>query len=308
MPNSDDFRVKRIKQMLLEMAQGNFYHSLDPSDKNDNVATLIVMLNMVNEEIRASFIHQGFVGSKHTPQHLVQMAFIIDTMGMIEMVNQNTCSTLSAFHTELVGSPFVNTLTEESQRKWLKKQKSITNRECSDSTMDLVFKTSEGLLISKNCNISTFGGKTESPNKILLSTILFTKGESFAKGIWGNALRPGKESKVPRVKLSHEDIRKIREVHDLIITNLDHQLPHLKDLAHQMGTNEFKLKYGFKQLYGTTVFKFLIQERLRKAKTLIQFSSLSLKTIAHMVGFKSIPHFSRAFKEKYGNTPSSLRK
>jgi AraC-like DNA-binding protein len=99
----------------------------------------------------------------------------------------------------------------------------------------------------------------------------------------------------------------IRKVHDMIINDVKKDLPKLKDLALQMGTNEFKLKYGFKQLYGTTIFKFLVQERLRKAKTLIQYTSLSIKTIAHMTGFKSIPHFSRAFKEKYGKSPSDLR-
>jgi AraC-like DNA-binding protein len=74
-----------------------------------------------------------------------------------------------------------------------------------------------------------------------------------------------------------------------------------------MGTNEYKLKYGFKQIYGTTIFRFLTQERLRKSKTLIQHSSLSLKEIAYMNGFKSAAHFSRAFRDKYGKTPTELR-
>ena len=99
----------------------------------------------------------------------------------------------------------------------------------------------------------------------------------------------------------------IRDVHDMILNNLDRDLPQLKDLALQMGTNEYKLKYGFKQLYGTTVFRFLTHERLRKTKTLIQHSDLSLKEIAHMTGFKSAAHFSRAFKDKYGLSPSELR-
>ena len=47
MPNTDDFRIKRIKKMLLEMAKGNFFYSLEPSDKNDNIASLVVLLNMV---------------------------------------------------------------------------------------------------------------------------------------------------------------------------------------------------------------------------------------------------------------------
>ncbi|WP_146032831.1 AraC family transcriptional regulator, partial [Arenibacter sp. NBRC 103722] len=73
-------------------------------------------------------------------------------------------------------------------------------------------------------------------------------------------------------------------------------------------TNEFKLKYGFKELYGTTVFKYLVQERLRKAKTLVQYTQLNFKSIAKMVGFKSVPHFSRTFSEQYGYSPKIFRK
>ncbi|TXD81188.1 helix-turn-helix transcriptional regulator [Subsaximicrobium wynnwilliamsii] len=83
--------------------------------------------------------------------------------------------------------------------------------------------------------------------------------------------------------------------------------PSLKDFALQIGTNEFKLKYGFKELYGTTVYRFLVQERLRKAQMMIQYSDLPLKSIAYMTGFKSMPHFSRTFKKRYGYSPSALR-
>lgn len=84
--------------------------------------------------------------------------------------------------------------------------------------------------------------------------------------------------------------------------------PSLKDFALQLGTNEFKLKYGFKELYGTTVHRFLMEERLRKSKMMIQFTDQSLKSIAHTTGFKSISHFSRTFKKRYEYAPSELRK
>ena len=103
-------------------------------------------------------------------------------------------------------------------------------------------------------------------------------------------------------------MRKIREGRDLIMNNLENELPSLKEFAHQLGTNEFKLKYGFKQLYGTSVYRFLLQERLRKSKMLIQHTDHSIKTIAYQTGFKSIPHFSRVFKKTFGYTPTALRK
>ncbi|MGC1632894.1 MAG: AraC family transcriptional regulator, partial [Gelidibacter sp.] len=84
--------------------------------------------------------------------------------------------------------------------------------------------------------------------------------------------------------------------------------PSQKDFALQLGTNEFKLKYGFKELYGTTMHKFIIQERLRNAQVMIQYTDLPFKAIAHKSGFKSQSHFSRLFKARFGYTPKDLRK
>lgn len=307
MPNEDDFRVKRIHGMLLEMAKGNFFYSLEPTEKNDNIASLIVMLNMVNEEIRASFVHQGFANAHHTPQCIIQLSLLMDSEGTVEMVTKSTCSLLSYLPKDLVGRPLTALLTEASQGKWNKKRPKLLKKRCNETVLKLEFMTSEGLLLSKNCNFSVFRTLDGSGQKILLDTVFLTKGEPFGKGMMKNTLMVTKGTKDHKVPMSQNDIQIIRDVHDMIINNLEQDLPKLKDLALQMGTNEYKLKYGFKQLYGTTVFRFLIQERLRKAKTLIQHSKLSLKRIAQMTGFKSITHFSRAFKEKYGLPPSALR-
>ena len=121
MPNTDDFRVKRIQKMLLEMAKGNFFYSLEPSDKNDNIASLVVMLNMVNEEIAAAFIHQGFANAHNTPQCIIQLSLILDAKGQIELVTNGTCSLLSYMPKDLIGKQITELMTENSQRTWSKK-------------------------------------------------------------------------------------------------------------------------------------------------------------------------------------------
>lgn len=307
MLKGNDFRVKRIQQLLLEMAKGNFFYSLEPTDANDQTASLIVMLNMVNEEIRASFMHQGFANALNTPQCVVQMSLLLDSHGMVEMANQKACSLLSRLPQDVIGNALSDLLTEDSQRTWAQKFPKLLKREKSDTVYPLEFKTPEGLILAKDCHLSVFHALDGSGQKILLDTVFFSKGEPFDNGMANNAMMMSKGTKQPKMPMSQADIRLIRNVHDMIISNLDKDLPGLKDLALQMGTNEYKLKYGFKQLYGTTIFRFLTQERLRKTKPLIQYSNLTLKEIAHMTGFKSVTHFSRAFKEKYGKSPSDLR-
>lgn len=307
MPNSDDFRVKRIHQMLLEMARGNFFYSLDPSDKNDNIASLVVMLNMVNEEIRASFIHQGFASAHHTPQCVVQLSLILDLEGTIQLVTNGSCSLMSCLPKDLIGKPITDFMTETAKEKWDKKMTKLLKRERSEAVIFLEFITAEGLLLAKDFNVSVFTALDGTGQRIHLNSVFFSKGEPFGKELMKTKLMVEKGIKEHKVRMSPKDIQIIRDVHDMIVNNLDKDLPSLKDLAHQMGTNEYKLKYSFKQLYGTTIFRFLTQERLRQAKTLIMHSGHSLKDIAHMTGFKSVTHFSRAFKDKYGLPPKDLR-
>ena len=308
MPNTDDFRVKRIQKMLLEMAKGNFFYSLEPSDKNDNIASLVVMLNMVNEEIAAAFIHQGFANAHNTPQCIIQLSLILDAKGQIELVTNGTCSLLSCMPKDLIGKHITELMTENSQRTWSKKMTKHLKRDRSETVLFLEFITNDGLFLAKDCQISVYQALDGSGQKIVLNSVFFSKGEPFETGLPKNKLKVTKGIKEHKVTLTPEDIQMIREVHDTILNNLDKDLPSLKDLALHMGTNEYKLKYGFKQIYGTTIFRFLTQERLRKSKTLIQHSNLSLKEIAHMNGFKSAAHFSRAFRDKYGKTPTDLRR
>ncbi|KAB7530309.1 helix-turn-helix domain-containing protein [Flagellimonas olearia] len=307
MPNNDDFRVKRIQKMLLEMARGNFFYRLEPSDRNDNMASLAVMLNMVNEEIRASFIHQGFANTRNTPQCIIQLSLLLDSKGIVEMVANSTCSLLSCLPHDLIGRPIIQFMTEVSQKRWVKKFPKLLKKERTETILQLELHTFEGLLIKKDFNISVFQAFDGSGQKILLDTVFFSKGAPFGTGLPKKNLKVTKGIKEPKVMLRPQDIQMIRDVHDMIINHLERDLPTLKDLALQMGTNEYKLKYGFKQLYGTTIFRFQTQERLRKARTLIEHSGHSLKEIAHMTGFKSAAHFSRAFREKYGQSPSDLR-
>jgi len=81
----------------------------------------------------------------------------------------------------------------------------------------------------------------------------------------------------------------------------------LKSLAQEVGTNTFKLKTGFKQLYRTSVFAFLREERLQKARELLYKTDLPVYKISALVGYKNHANFSATFKKRFGFPPSKLR-
>jgi len=311
----NDHRMQEIQHMLLEMAGGNFFYRLETSDRNDNVEALAIVLNMLAEEIQESFYHQGYVSSKGTTEHLVQMCFLLSGDGMVQMVNQKACTILSKLHDNIVQKPFSELLTEASKTDWQNKWNALRKKSIYDMVLPLSFLTNENLVIPNLCHITAIKCQPDGSHNILITVVHTTTGRTFGKERNQTAINPDFNGKIsnknrskPKVKLSYEDIRKIREGQEMILNNLQMDLPNLKDLAHQLGTNEFKLKYGFRELYGTTVFKYLVQERLRKAKTLVQYTQLNFKSIAKMVGFKSAPHFTRAFKEQFKYSPKIFRK
>lgn len=67
-------------------------------------------------------------------------------------------------------------------------------------------------------------------------------------------------------------------------------------------------KRDFTGLYQTTPGKWITERRLGYAKFLLETSPDNVNEIAYTCGFESVPHFSRVFKEKFGNSPLHYRR
>ncbi|WP_162618524.1 helix-turn-helix domain-containing protein [Pedobacter yulinensis] len=83
--------------------------------------------------------------------------------------------------------------------------------------------------------------------------------------------------------------------------------PSLFELARLIGLNDYKLKRDFKKLFGTTVFGYLYEKRMEKAKALLEQERLPVGEIAYLVGYKNPQHFTAAFKKKFGCLPRGFR-
>ena len=110
----------------------------------------------------------------------------------------------------------------------------------------------------------------------------------------------------PLSKLARRDIEKMYEVRELLLKNMDHYHS-LQTLAAAVGTNEFTLKKGFKEVFGKTVFQYLNELKMDHAKEKLIKEDLSVGEVSAMVGYKNPQHFSTAFKKRYGITPMELK-
>lgn len=112
---------------------------------------------------------------------------------------------------------------------------------------------------------------------------------------------------VSDIRLQQYDIDKIREAREYLLLNMEHPVTVI-ELAHKVGINDFKLKKGFKQLYGVTIFDFLLEARMDKARSMLQSTDTRIHEIAFATGYKNVSSFTAAFKKKMGAPPSVLRK
>ena len=103
------------------------------------------------------------------------------------------------------------------------------------------------------------------------------------------------------------DIDKIYEVSELITHNLRYT-PSISELAREMGMNEKKLCYGFKEIFGNTIFGYLYDYKMNLAQQLLLHTDKSIGEIALQCGYEHLSHFSTAFKRKFGLSPQEMRR
>ncbi len=102
--------------------------------------------------------------------------------------------------------------------------------------------------------------------------------------------------------VDEQNVLKIRKAKEIIISRMA-EPPSLQELANEIGLNIKKLKEGFKQIYGDTVFSFLFDYKMEHARRLLESNQFNVNEVGLKVGYSTASHFIAAFKKKFGITP-----
>ena len=114
------------------------------------------------------------------------------------------------------------------------------------------------------------------------------------------------QSKRSAVTLKPDDIDRIHHAKEILTQQSDHP-PLLLDLARQVGLNDWTLKRGFREIFGTTAFGYLHDYRLEQARQLLLENRLNVSQIACQIGFGSCSYLSKVFRKKYGVSPKQYQ-
>ncbi|WP_299098020.1 helix-turn-helix transcriptional regulator [uncultured Winogradskyella sp.] len=98
------------------------------------------------------------------------------------------------------------------------------------------------------------------------------------------------------------NVAKLKKAKDIIIANMA-EPPTLQELADEIELSLKKLKEGFKQIYGDSVFSFLFDYKMEVARKLLESGDYNVNEVGLKVGYSTGSHFIAAFKKKFGTTP-----
>lgn len=102
--------------------------------------------------------------------------------------------------------------------------------------------------------------------------------------------------------IDEENVSKIKRAKEIVIARMA-EPPGLQELADEVGLNLKKLKVGFKQIYGDSVYSYLFDYKMEYARRLLDSGSHNVNEVGLKIGYSTASHFIAAFKKKYGTTP-----
>lgn len=108
-------------------------------------------------------------------------------------------------------------------------------------------------------------------------------------------------------KYNDTDLKRFKGAYDFLDEHFNPP-PTITQLSRMIGINETKLKSGFKDLYGVTVFEFAHQKRMQYAMTLLQDQRLPVGLVSEMSGYQHQATFATAFKNYFGIRPKDVKK
>ncbi len=292
-------RLRSVLRMLREMAAGNYTKQIERSEENDEIEALVITVNMLAEEKKESASHYSLMNPHSSFKSIIQTTFILDEDFTIKSCI--SCATVLGFTTDFLSDKeFVSLLSQESLVKWEEVEQEILLDPFYQKTVELVYIGEDSLLLPSLCSIY----RLSNCSKILVSSVTTSVEETL---MHDDFIDSGAIEQSGRYGGS-ADVKMIQKVYDYVLEHLDTPLPSIVELARIFGTNDYKLKIGFKLLFKTTIYQFYSSERLKKAYLLIQLTSMPLKTVSSMCGFATYPNFSTKFKKEFGNRPTDIKR
>ena len=114
-------------------------------------------------------------------------------------------------------------------------------------------------------------------------------------------LEDKKAETVEQIKIAIIDLVRSGKLEDLQMNLSDY-------LEEVIGRDYAYLSSLFSSEEQTTIARYLVLQKVERAKELLAYNELSLSQIAYQLGYSSVAHLSNQFKQITGQTPTDYKK
>jgi AraC-like DNA-binding protein len=81
----------------------------------------------------------------------------------------------------------------------------------------------------------------------------------------------------------------------------------LDDIAHRLASSRRQLQRAYSEIGATTFRRHLTAVRMQRAAELLAAEPLTVREVAHRVGYRQPAQFAKAFRRHHGAAPSRFR-
>ena len=106
---------------------------------------------------------------------------------------------------------------------------------------------------------------------------------------------------------AHINSARMMHVRDLIESALGEDLA-LERLAAEAGVAVHAFSAAFTKAFGTPPYRYVIERRVERVKTMLRHTDVPIARIAYETGFASQSHLATTFKRSVGQTPGEYRR
>ena len=277
--------------MLFEMANGNMTFRIQ-DNRNDELKSIAVTLNKIAEDLQKINLASGYISAYYLYQNLIQLTFVLNNDFVLLSFNNEVPLTLKYKPDTIVNTDFAKLVAQQSKDLWNGILDELDKNSNYNTTLQLILITGDNHLLPSFCTVS----RLLYSDEIIVSSVstLLEEMRDINDRLSGSKIR------------KHNEVTAVHNLHDYILSHLDEPLPTLHHLAQMFAVEEHILKNGFRTFFKTSVYNFYQEERLKRAHLMIRQTSVSLKEIAYLNGFKGYLNFYKAFKKRFGYKPSDI--
>ena len=135
---------------------------------------------------------------------------------------------------------------------------------------------------------------------VRMQKLLELRRKLFSRYTTGNSLESSSDPVIQK-----EDLF-FTKLNEIIQKNLGDELFNIQVLCTEMAMSKSQLYRKFSALTNMSAARYIRTLRMKKAKELLQNTSMNITEVGYAVGMKSVSVFSKSFKEEFGYNPTDF--